>query len=424
MMGIKKEIVWVCLIALLAFSLRFVFLNLYTPTNLQSNKLEQHGLYAKNIYEGNGYTIHPDLPPTATRTPLYIFFVVGIWEVFGFSLDTPLIFQCILDSLSCIAIYIIGKMVFCAPAGILAAFLWAIYYPEYFYCLNMYAEQLLTLLLLLHVLFFIKALKNESLKYFILSGILLGLATMTRPVTQLYVVGIPLVLFLFYGKGQVGKIFHHSFMIIIAFGIIVMPWVVRNYLLFNKVIVGTTVHAPVSVYIANELLDMDESSERVKKIYLEAMDNKYLDMPIHKDLSEIELDQIFKDEVVKFVINEPVKFIKNSFGRFSLLMFNYHAWSKHRKTVLVWKDWLFILANTVFLLSTLLAYIKFKGDWHKYSYPIIVLVVYNILIHSLVRGAPRYNLQIIPYFIIFFSYSILQLFLHNLILSFSYRLKP
>ena len=121
-------------ILLVAFSSRLLYIHFHELTPLQSGIAEEYGEFAIKVYKGYGYRLHPDLPETSYRMPLYVLFLVGIWKVFGFNLYYGLIAQCVFDTLTTLMLFLLTTLIFQKKIiGLLAAFLWAIYIPEWNY---------------------------------------------------------------------------------------------------------------------------------------------------------------------------------------------------------------------------------------------------------------------------------------------------
>ncbi|MDI6767599.1 MAG: glycosyltransferase family 39 protein [Bacteroidota bacterium] len=116
------QIRWLlALIIFIAFTLRITsisYLQLY-PT---SDAFEFHTL-AKNLSEGNGFTL--DNIPTAYRAPGYPLFLSVIYKLFGPNILIGQIAQAGLETIQCLLLFLLGRLLYSSLAGLISAAFWA-----------------------------------------------------------------------------------------------------------------------------------------------------------------------------------------------------------------------------------------------------------------------------------------------------------
>lgn len=162
--------------------------------------------------------------PTANYPPLYpIFLLITRAHT---SLIGSLAIQSILGALTVVLIYTLGaRMGFSNHASLLAALIYAFEPGILFYTSQFYTETLFTALFLGALI----ALFSGTQKSAAASAILLGLATLTRPVGLYCAVLFLLFLgYTLYTKQSVQKTFATLFLFAIIFLAITIPWFIRN----------------------------------------------------------------------------------------------------------------------------------------------------------------------------------------------------
>ena len=135
-----------------------------------------------------------EIPPVFFRPPLYSYFLARILKIFNNNLFAPRFFQALLNSISVILIILIGGKIFSLQAGLIAGIVASVFPPFIFFVSELLDTTLFIFLILssayLIILFdesLAKLYKNSSPQkfrksylYLIFSGLLIGIATLTR----------------------------------------------------------------------------------------------------------------------------------------------------------------------------------------------------------------------------------------------------
>jgi 4-amino-4-deoxy-L-arabinose transferase-like glycosyltransferase len=160
--------------------------------------------------------------------------------------------QVLLGSFTCLATYWLGVRLFGDRKVGLLASLGACFHPLLIYMTGeLYSEVLLIFLLTVTLLFATRIIKQGDWKGSLLTGIGLGLSTLTKPSVVLI---IPfLALWLLLQQVPFAKRLETIITLLATFVLIMTPWVVRNYIVFDTFIPLAT-EGGVSLWAGNNPL--------------------------------------------------------------------------------------------------------------------------------------------------------------------------
>lgn len=217
----NKTIIGIILLSIL-LQLIFVFHNKANP--IESDAI-QYDMLAKNllhnhIFSLDGKTIN------LTRSPGYPFFLYFIYLVFGEKAQAVQILQIILIALIPLIIYKISLILFDKKIGFLAALLTAlspILICQSFFLLS---ESLMTFLMAITMYLAVISMRDCKISHFILLGICLGAAALTRPIVLLLPFFAILILIFFYHWKIVLRF---SLFFLVPFFLFVGIWVYKDY---------------------------------------------------------------------------------------------------------------------------------------------------------------------------------------------------
>jgi 4-amino-4-deoxy-L-arabinose transferase-like glycosyltransferase len=185
---------------------------------------------ARSLVEGRGFVL--DGQPTAYRTPGYPLIIAAVYAIVGESILAVKFLQAGVDILSCFLIFAIGKKLLGEDVGFLAAVLLALFPIQILYVSLLMTETIFTCLLLCSIYLLVSEGDRSSLKTDIYFGVLIGVAGLVRPVAIL----LPLVVFLYRRslKIQWKENIRRLVLICLTVGIVLSPWVYRNYIQFGR----------------------------------------------------------------------------------------------------------------------------------------------------------------------------------------------
>lgn len=189
--------------------------------------------------------------------PLYPYFLGMLYLVFGHSLLVVKLCQILFGGISCVLVYLIGKRAFNTTVGAIAGLLLAFYGISVLYEGLLIGASLAILLNLLSILFLMRAVDSQGWKWWIASGVILGLACLNSGSSLLFLPLAAVWAAVFVGmKGQVpaferfGRSVAALAIVILAALAMIAPVTLRNYLV-GKDYVPITWHSGLNFYIGN-----------------------------------------------------------------------------------------------------------------------------------------------------------------------------
>ena len=162
------------------------------------------------------------------RTPLYPLFLALLYSISAESVWFVLLVQILLSLVSIYLAYRIGTHIFSTQAGLLAAFLFATDIHQAFFTVTLLTDTLFICLFLISIYCFCKSLGETNFKWFCLSAIALGTATLVRPISFL----IPAILVFFiivFSRLESGRKIIYSLVFSLIFISVLSPWLLHNY---------------------------------------------------------------------------------------------------------------------------------------------------------------------------------------------------
>jgi 4-amino-4-deoxy-L-arabinose transferase-like glycosyltransferase/Flp pilus assembly protein TadD len=348
------------------------------------------------------------------RAPLYPYFLSILYRIFGVNLLIPRIVQSLIGSFNCVLIQRIGRRLFSKKIGNIAGIIAALY-PLFIYFDN---ELLIPALLLFFVLLGFYLILKQSLDKgtklgWFVTGVVWGLAAITRPNVILFLIVLP-----FWLKGKLKKTFKPAVLYgVLGVVAVIMPVTVRNYIV-SKEFVPIAWQGGTNFYIGNNpysdgrtaIIPGTRSSwwggfYDAKRIAEEAMG---------RELKNSEIDRYWLNQGLAFIKNEPGKavllFLKKTY-----LFFGGLEISNNRDiyffTKLTYLKFLILNLPLFQFPFGLLFPLSLVGCWYAYKKKRdISLVLFFILSYSLsfivFFVCARFRLAIIPFLIILASFAV------------------
>lgn len=221
------------ILLLVGLVVRFCFFFMYQPYNHLDEVIvsdaEGYHLIALNLID-HGSFIVPNSILDTIRTPVYPLFLAFVYSVFGVNISIVILFQQLLSLASVFLLYKIGEKIFNKKAGLIGAIIFCFETDHIYFSFDLLTDTLFVFLLLWSSLFFIRFLKEKGLQLLIISSFIIGLATLTRPISLLIpVVGI-FIIAIDAIKHKEGwyKVIKRSALLSIVFILTISPWSIRN----------------------------------------------------------------------------------------------------------------------------------------------------------------------------------------------------
>ena len=226
---------WLGVIVLLAVAGRLAFIALFSDTlSLQTSGYDT---YAVNVMEGRGYTRFDDRDGDSDLPPLYPFFLVGVYEVFGRDPVAVALVQIGLDVLTVLLIYWVGRRVAGERVGLLAAALYGLYPYLLYQNLTLNDTGLFILLLAAGIALAYRARDRRDWRGAALLGALFGLAALTKAFVLLM---LPLLALWWWRQIGLRAAIRLALAAGVAAALVLAPWMIRNIRLHDAFVLIST----------------------------------------------------------------------------------------------------------------------------------------------------------------------------------------
>lgn len=234
-------------IVLVALAIRLVVAAFLLPEQLDPQRDHwpfgyETGRIARSIAEGRGFSspLFEDTGPTAWMTPVYPYFVAGVFKLFGVytraSAVVLLALQCLISASNCVPIFYLARKLFGSRVALWSGWAWAFFpYGIYFPAERIWSTWLSTTLLTVLFLGALWLAESDRLLHWAGLGLLWGFAALTEPIV---LAAWPFTMaWSCYGLHRRKMCWIVPLAVLtLALGLAVSPWFVRNYRVFGRFI--------------------------------------------------------------------------------------------------------------------------------------------------------------------------------------------
>ncbi len=364
-----------------------------------------YDLLATSMLQGHGFVLDITAAPTASRVPGYPLFLALLYGLFGHHVWVVRLVQAILGSFTCLLIYALAKSVANRRVGLLAA-LAASFYPLFLYMGGLLYSETLALLLLVAALYlFTTIMKHKSWARALFAGILLAASVLTNPLGALL---IPILLVgLLMAQGWRDG-FRYGIVLSLGALLVLTPWVVRNFVVFDRFI-------PLSSLAGSNLWSGNNPLADGGFVYPNQQtwpgenspDREYLGWA---SLGEADSSSRFAQEAIEWIANNPAQFLgllpKKLLRLWSPTMYG-RQFSRYAPTNLVM---LIAPPYVLFLITAFYGILLARRFW-PLSLPLYAAVVSCNLVALIYYGATRYSISMAPSLLIFAALAVDHLLL-------------
>jgi 4-amino-4-deoxy-L-arabinose transferase-like glycosyltransferase len=384
-------------IVLVAFLLRIAVITVghtyrITPRRDHFQFGWEMGRIARSIATGQGFSSPTDLPtgPSAWAPPIYPYILAGVFKLFGIysnlSAWVILTFNSIFSALTCLTLYWIGEKIYGVTVARATAWTWALFPYAIYWPVRVVWEMSLSAFLLSLALLLTLRMTDHSprLRLWIGFGILWGLLALTNTAVLSL---LPFCLiYLLWRLPRSPRQLVGVGACILAAGLVVSPWLVRNYAVFGK-FVFVRDNLPLEMHMANN----DQSSGLWTRS--EHPGNDPEAMRRFQELGEIRFMEEKQQQFRGFVREHPAQFF-----RFTLDRILYFWIGPPQADVVAGYD-LMIARHLMFILPAVFA---FAGLWltlrdrKQGGFLLACFLLIYPLPYYLVNPFPRYKHAIEP----------------------------
>ncbi len=230
-------------------------------------------LYEEGSYGGPRFENPSDWSPGAPLLYAAAFYATG-----GPREGTARIVELLLGLAAIVVVFLLGRRINCAPAGLLAALGVAIYPPFIHSTGALYSEPPAIFTLPAAVLAFLWAAEQERLRAWLVPGILFGLTALIRPEYLLVGAAFALLAVLRIGRER-GWRASLAGLALFALALLlpIVPWTIRNQVVLHRTVPIST-GGGKALYVGT-FLPADGEYDRVKARLLERY--RHVDLPPH-----------------------------------------------------------------------------------------------------------------------------------------------
>lgn len=296
---------------------------------------------ALNVARGEGYiSCKPNYFPfcgpgnqvTAMREPLPVLAFALIALVTNESLPAAAAFIVFINLAIIVAVFFLTRELSNTRTGLLAAFLWACYLPPIRLFYSQISGDLFACLgITVGLVYFLRALRSNKGREWLASGLLFGLAILSR--SAVLVVAAILTMALFFwlvsrARSSSSGVRWIYPMILFTFAWVVMtlPWVIRNSIAFGRPVIGSTLSG-YYLYRQNYILATDDYFRFVSGGEFEpVIANMISRRPeLRGSENEAQMNEIYLQEGVQVIKAHPLRYLALSAYRFTMLWFNWRV---------------------------------------------------------------------------------------------------
>jgi hypothetical protein len=363
----QRLIVVICVLGLVV---RLLALVLYDPGDVFSDDdrfwEEIVNVVEHNSFHAGGIYAH-DMPLTAILLGLFV-------KMTGTGATGAKVLLAIISSLT---IFFIARIAYTFHPSRLTLWisgLGAALYPFFiFYSLLICSE---TIYLFLLTVFFFIALK-KSTSACILSGFVAGLCHLTRPTL------LPFLPVAWIWQRLSGRIQWRYVLISAAlFVVTILPWVVRNHIVFGEYVIGT-------IGSGHVLLEGNNPYNETGGIGGD--DLRYLE-GLPPGISELEADRWQRDKAIENIMNDPGRFLRIAVKKFFRFWYLWPNAPEYDRPIFRWAS---LLSFGPVLLFSLLSIPIFRKDRGRLIL-VWLFVCYYTILHMITIGSLRYRLPLEP----------------------------
>ena len=346
--------------------------------------MEEHRMIGFRKVEG-------EIMPNILMPPLYPIFLYLIKTLFNNMTYYLLTVQFIQLTFSIFGIIYIKKILskfFPEKITYLGTYIFALFPLNIYSISQISSVSLQIVIVIFYIFYFIKSLEENSKKNIILFSLCSAFLILLRG--EFFVFYLFTLLY-FLLKKKINLIISSSLITLI----LITPYLIRNYLIFETITI--TKSAGINLFKGNNPLAKAEGMlDDIEKISKETHEKIKKITPQPK--YDLIIDNLYKEEAIKFIINDPAKYSKLYVVKFfSFLFFDIKSNYPNYYNIL------HIIPKILISLTTLIGtflLLKNKGILRFFS----LYYLLNAFIFSFFFILPRYSLSLLPIQIILTCY--------------------
>lgn len=341
---------------------------------------------------------------TAQVPPGYPFFITIIRFCFGDKKLFIILFQILLEVLAFFYMYTTLKESLPQKQLLIFFIMLIAYYPITKFSNLILTESLFMSMTIITLMYYISNIDTKNLKNMLIYGLFAGITSLIRPTPLPLFIIFPFTAELIYKKD---KFFFHKkfllkyFCLLIVIGVILSPWIIRNYNHYERVIPSSTLGGLSLLFTTSERVGGMTGSFLPKVRESEKLNNYFKQNNLNieeNSLNEAELDHYFKQIGIEQLKKNPINYLKNIIVNFS------RFWTNLPNKGASLGSYLIALIN-ITMLS--LIFVNLKSILRNTKLKLFLIpIIYFTGVHTFIGNSSyRYNLSVMPFVILLSSYS-------------------
>ena len=405
----------ILILFLLALSVRLIYILFFTQFPLMKDDL-QYNVIAKNILDGRGFS-YDSINPTAARGPLYPLFLAATYFIFGYDYNTARLLHAIIGAVTCLFVYFIAKKLYSPVIGFYAGLIAGIYPSLIGYTGLLYSETLAGFLVALTIVFYLLSAERKSSFQFLITGISIGLLILCYP----KFIFLPIIFGfsgLFFNKFR-KEFLKYFFGLLAGVILILIPWTVRNFNQFGKLIPvatgsGTTLWHST---LPEDSTEWHFDREPLLLEFRSYFHDPKSDNEQNEFLFSVKINEVLMRKAIVNIKNNPLLFTRLSVKRFFRQWFasngnSFYAlrgsvgsyFSGRNYGILLIKLFLALLQIYIIVFGCIGMVVDFSSKRKNIFSPVFLTIFYASIMNSIFMTQPRYQIPVLG---ILFIYTIL-----------------
>lgn len=340
---------------------------------------------ARNVVAGRGFTIN-GLDPTAYRAPAYPLFLSLLYAVSNDSLLFVRLIQAALGVGIVYLTWLLGRDLFTRAVGAIASLIVAVHPLLIYFGVYLWTETLYTLTITAIAYTMLRGLQAGRLRWIALSGLLLGVAALTRPQALLQAPFMLLVVLLMLREQGWARRLLAGALLTLATLAPIAPWTARNMAAFNEFVFIDT-HGGVTLYGS----------------YDPAGGGAFVDRPLPgaewSALTELERDEVYTNAAFDWIRENPLT---------ALSLIPARLWRATSPTTIVIGElsgWWTPIAHLIYLAFQAVAAVGLIIGWRRNRLSVVLwlALLSTLLVTVIFYGTARFSLPAIPSLAVFFG---------------------
>ncbi len=292
-----------CLIARLVFSVP-VFID---PSRaMVCTDARTYDSIARNLLAGNGFSMSRASPYVleTTVTPGYPFFLAAVYAVSSGSRIAVVLIQLVLNLVLLTMLYQFIRHRFGERPALFAGILFILELNLALFTNQITTETLFTFLFIPALILAIKGFERNRFCWpeVIGAGLLLGAATLVRPVVLYF--GIPLLVFILLWRFKWRKLVNWGIIVFLQL-VLIAPWVIRNRIIFGETFYSTVSAMNLARYHAAPLkagIEGIPREEAAQALRQEALEGKTWD-------NDARYFKLIGAQARRYLIKHPLRYV-------------------------------------------------------------------------------------------------------------------